>query len=317
MDGGVSKILVFGGTGYVGKCMVKASIKMGHPTYVYGRPLTLDTNPSKLQLHEELQSMGVTIIQGELDEHEKLVSIMKEVDVVISTLAIPQVLDQLNIINAMKIAGNMKRFIPSDFGCEEDRIIGLPPFQACLDKKKKIRRATEEAGIPYTYVSSTCFAEYFFNHLFHPHDQPEELAIYGTGDAKVAFASKEDIAIYTIKVANDPRTCNKTVLLRPPHNVMSQLELVSLWEKKTGRNHRKVHVSEEEIVKLSETSEHPHNVQASILHSIFVKGDTTNFELGEDDIEVSELYPDFEYTKIDQIIDSFVANPPKLEYTAF
>jgi hypothetical protein len=43
-----------------------------------------------------------------LEEHEKLVSAVKQVDVVISTLAVPQHLDQLKIISAMKEAGNIK-----------------------------------------------------------------------------------------------------------------------------------------------------------------------------------------------------------------
>ena len=54
-----SKILVFGGRGYLGKYMVKASVSMGHPTYIYVRPV----DPSKLQLHHEFESMGVTIFQ--------------------------------------------------------------------------------------------------------------------------------------------------------------------------------------------------------------------------------------------------------------
>ena len=58
-----SKILVFGGTGYIGSYMVKASIFLGHPTYVYARPITPQTTPSKIDLHKYLQSMGVTIVQ--------------------------------------------------------------------------------------------------------------------------------------------------------------------------------------------------------------------------------------------------------------
>ena len=58
-----SKILVFGGTGYIGNYMVKASIFLGHPTYVYARPITPQTTPSKIDLHKDLQSMGVTIVQ--------------------------------------------------------------------------------------------------------------------------------------------------------------------------------------------------------------------------------------------------------------
>ncbi|KAF5956173.1 hypothetical protein HYC85_009029 [Camellia sinensis] len=210
-----------------------------------------------------------------------------------------------------------ERFIPSDFGCEEERITALPPFQAYLDNRKKIRRATEATGTPFTFVSSTCFGAYFINFLFHSHDQQSgELTIYGSGQAKAVLTCEEDIATYTIKVANDPRTCNRIVFYRPPRNVVSQLDLVSLWEKKTARYFMKVYVSEEEIVKPSETSEHPHNVRAAILHSIFVKRGMTNFELSEDDLEVSKLYPELDYTTVDHLFDVFLANAPNFEHAA-
>lgn len=58
-----SKILIFGGTGYFGTYMVKASASAGHPTYVYVRPGKPHHEPSKLKLLEEFESMGVTIFQ--------------------------------------------------------------------------------------------------------------------------------------------------------------------------------------------------------------------------------------------------------------
>ena len=42
-----------------------------------------------------------------------------------------------------------------------------------------------------------------------------------------------------------------------------------------------------------------------------------SFELGEDDIEASSLYPEFEYTTIDQLLDIFLVNPPKPTIGAF
>ncbi|XP_022726864.1 eugenol synthase 1-like [Durio zibethinus] len=77
-------------------------------------------------------------------------------------------------------------------------------------------------------------------------------------------------------------------------------------ETKTGRSFRKTHVSEEELVKLSEN-----NVRASILHSIFAKGGLLNYKLGENDLEASSLYPDHKYTTIDQLLDIFLVDPPK------
>ncbi|CAA2942555.1 eugenol synthase 1-like [Olea europaea var. sylvestris] len=307
-----SKILIIGGTGYIGSYMVKASIKLGHPTYVYSRP-----NSSKKESLNEFESMGALIVKGELQDHEKLVSVIREVDVVISAVAYPQVLDQLNIIEAIKVAGGIKRFLPSDFGCEEDRISVLPPFQAFLDKKKKIRRAIEQANIPYTFVSANCFGAYFINYLLHPHELKEEITVYGSGQAKAVLNFEEDIGIYTIKVATDPRACNRVVLYRPPTNIISQLELISLWEKKTGRTFKKIHVPEEKIVTLSKTLPDPNNIPVSILHSVFIKGVTMNFDLGENDIEASLLYPDIKFTTVDDLLDVFLRNPPKPASAAF
>ncbi|GAY65880.1 hypothetical protein CUMW_244430, partial [Citrus unshiu] len=286
------KILIFGGTGYFGKYMVKASVSSGHKTFVYARPVTQNSRPSKLEIHKEFQGIGVTIIEGELDEHEKIVSILKQVDVVISTVAYPKFLDQLKIVHAIKVAGNIKRFLPSEFGCEEDRVRPLPPFEAYLEKKRIVRRAIEAAKIPYTFVSANLYGAYFVNVLLRPSESHDDVVVYGSGEAKAVFNYEEDIAKCTIKVINDPRTCNRIVIYRPQTNIISQLELISLWEQKTRRSFKRVHISDEELVKLSQTLPPPEDIPISIMHSLFAKGDSMNFELGEDDIEASKLYPD-------------------------
>ncbi|TYH78225.1 hypothetical protein ES332_D04G210400v1 [Gossypium tomentosum] len=312
-----NKILIFGGTGNLGTYMVKASIKLGHPTFVFARPLTPQSTINKINLHKEFQSSGVTIIQGELKEHEKIVAILRQVDIVISVLPFPQVPDQIHIIEAIKVASNIKRFLPSEFGVEEDRLSFLPPFEACLVKKRKIRRAVEASGIPYTYVSANCFGAYFLNYLLRPHEQHEDVTIYGSGEAKAPFTYEEDIANYTIRVANDPRTCNKIVIYKMQKNILSQIELISLWEKKTGKYFKKVHVPEEELVKLTETLPFPDNVRASVLHGLFVKGDLVKYELGENDLEASSLYPDYKYTTVDQLLDVFLVDTPKPALATF
>ncbi|KDP42863.1 hypothetical protein JCGZ_23805 [Jatropha curcas] len=317
MAGEKSKILIIGATGYLGKYMVKASISMGHPTFIYVRPLKPNSDPSKLQLHKDFQSLGVTVFQGDLEEQEKLVSVVKQVDVVISTLAVPQHLDQLKLIAAIKDAGNIKRFIPSEFGNEVDRVSGLPPFEALLENKRKIRRAIEEAGICHTYVSANSFAAYFVDYILHPHEEREELVVYGSGEPKAVLNYEEDVAAYTIRAAIDPRVANRVIIYRPPGNIVSQLDLISSWETKTGRTFKKIHVPEEEIVKLSETLPHPDNIPVAILHNIFIKGDQMSFELTSDDLEASKLYPDYKYTSVDGLLDLCLVNPPKPKLAAF
>ncbi|PNX79315.1 eugenol synthase [Trifolium pratense] len=317
MEANKNRILVFGGTGYIGKYMVKASISLGYPTFVYTRPINSETPISKIQLCKEFNSIGVTLVEGEL-EHDKIVAVIKQVDIVICTFAYPQVMEQLKIIDAIKVAGNIKRFLPSDFGVEEDRVKPLPPFQAFLDKKRKIRREIETSGIPYTFVSANCFGAYFVNFLLHPYDDnKKDITVYDNGETKAILNYEEDIAMYTIKVANDPRAHNRIVVYRPSKNIVTQNELISLWERKNGQKFNKVFVPEEDIIKLSQILPPPQNIPVSIVHSVFVKGDLVNFEIGEDDLEASQLYPDYNYTSIDQLLDKFIVDPPPPASAAF
>jgi len=219
----------------------------------------------------------------------------------------------------MKEAGNIERFVPSEFGNEVDRIRGaLPPFQALLDNKKKIRRATEAAGIDYTYVSANSFAAYFVDYLLHPHDQKlDHVTIFGSGEAKAVLNYEEDVATYTVKASTDPRVCNRVIIYRPPENIVSQLDLISSWEKKTERSFKRTTVPEEDIIKLSESLPYPDNIPVAILHNIFIKGEQLSFELTEDDLEASKLYPDYKYTCVDQLLNICLVNPPKPKLAAF
>ncbi|KAK1360277.1 Isoeugenol synthase 1 [Heracleum sosnowskyi] len=313
MSGEKRKIMIFGATGYLGTYMAKASVSLGHPTYAFVRPIkSHDLQPSKLQLLKEFESLGITIFQGELDEHDKLVDALRQVDIVIVTLGMPSYLEQLKIIIAMKEAGNIKRFIPSEFGNEVDRISPLPPFKAICDKKKQVRRAAEKSGIPYTFISANSFGAYFVNILLRPFDEKlHKATIYGTGETKFVCNYEKDVAEYTLKVATDPRTENCIVIYRLPRNIITQLDLISSWEKKTGRAMEKTFISEEEIIKLSQSSSFQNAAVSSIAYSIFIKGEQMNYELKQDDLDVGKLYPDHKYTSVDELLDIFMVNPPK------
>ncbi|XP_057814680.2 isoeugenol synthase 1 [Cryptomeria japonica] len=315
----MNRILIIGATGYIGKYMAKASVSLGYPTFAFVRPSTAAPHSSKSQLLQQFRDDGIVILQGSLDDHNSLVNAIKQVDIVISAVAIPQHLDQLNIIKAIKEAGNIKRFLPSEFGNEVDRIKTLAPFQRINDIRKTIRRATEEAGIPYTFVSANSYAAYFVDYFLHPRQKspPQEVVIYGDGFTKAVMNLEDDIATLNIMVANDSRTLNKLVIYKPPINVISQSEIVLLWEKKTGRTLKKVYLPEAEMVKLSETLPDPDNIPVSILHSIFVKGDQTNYELTTEDLEVTKLYPEYKFTSIDEFLDICKSNPPEAKLASF
>lgn len=304
-----SKILFIGGTGYIGKFIVEASVKGGHPTFALVRGSTLSSS-SKSKIIEHFKSLGVNFITGDLYNHESLVHAIKQVDVVISTVGHAQLVDQDKIIAAIKEAGNVKRFFPSEFGNDVDRVHAVEPAKTAFATKAKIRRAIEAEGIPYTYVSSNCFAGYFLPNLAQPGATApprDKVVILGDGNPKAIFNKEDDIGTYTIRAVDDPRTLNKILYLRPPGNIYSFNDIVSLWEKKIGKTLEKIYVPEEQVLKNIQEAAVPLNVSLAIGHSVFVKGDHTNFEIEESfGVEASQLYPDVKYTSAGEYLNQFV-----------
>lgn len=63
-----SKILIIGGTGYIGKHIVVASAKAGHPTFALVRESTL-SDPAKAQIIDNFKSLGVNLVHVSCYHH--------------------------------------------------------------------------------------------------------------------------------------------------------------------------------------------------------------------------------------------------------
>ncbi|CAN1320266.1 Phenylcoumaran benzylic ether reductase POP1 [Linum perenne] len=203
-----TRILFIGGTGYIGKYLVEASANSCHPTFVLVRDSTLSSS-SKSTVIDKFNTLGVNFLIGDLFDHESLVKAIKQVDVVISTLGYAQLLDQVRILSAIKEAGNIKRFFPSEFGNDVDPVNAVELNSLFLASLTQLEAITP------------------------PRDK---VVIFGDGNPKA-----------------------------------------------------------------------PMNVMLSIRHSVFVKGDQTNFEIEPSSgLEASELYQDVNYTTVDEYLDQFV-----------
>lgn len=306
-DDNKSKILVIGGTGYIGKHVVAASARLGHPTFALVRDVAPGSDPAKARLLKSFQDTGVTLLKGDLYDHGSLVSAIKEVDVVISTLGAFQIADQTKLIAAIKEAGNVKRFLPSEFGLDADRVSAVEPAKSIFGVKAGIRRAIEAEGIPYTYVVGCYFAGYALptiGQVLSPAPPVDKVLILGDGNTKVAFVEEGDIGTYTIKAADDPRTVNKTLYINPAANTVSHNELVDLWEKKTGKTFQRVYVPEDDVLKQIQEAPIPLNIVLSIAHASYIKGKIETEPSSV--VEASELYPDVKYTTVDDYLNRFL-----------
>lgn len=107
-----SRVLVVGGTGYIGKRIVKASLGQGHTTYVLQRR-EIGYDIDKLQTLLWFKEQGAVLVEASFDDHRSLVEAVKQVDVVICTMSgvhfrSHNILLQHKLVEAIKEAGNIK-----------------------------------------------------------------------------------------------------------------------------------------------------------------------------------------------------------------
>ncbi|CAO2180559.1 unnamed protein product [Urochloa humidicola] len=304
-----SKILVVGATGHLGRHVVAASARLGHPTFALVRD-TDPSDPAKAALLKSFQDAGVTLLKGDLGDYGSLVSAVKLADVVISTVGVRQITDQIRLIDAIKEAGNVKRFVPSEFGLDADCSAAVEPIRSLIiNSKAALRRAVEAAGVPYTYAWTGYFFSYGLPGIGQvlaqsPPTDGKAAVVLGDGDSKVSYVDEGDIGTYTVLASGDPRAENKTLYIRPPANTLSHNELLDLWEKKIGKKFARVHLDEDTVLKQIQEVPIPLNsILLSIGHAVHIKREH-EFEIDPSaGVDASELYPDVKYTTVDDYLN--------------
>ncbi|CAH8276813.1 unnamed protein product [Arabidopsis lyrata] len=308
-----TRVLVVGGTGSLGRRIVTACLAEGHETYVLQRPES-GIDLEKMQLLYSFKRLGARLVEGSFSDHQSLVSAVKQVDVVVSAMSgvhfrthnIPV---QLKLVKAIKEAGNVKRFLPSEFGMDPSRMgHAMPPGSETFDQKMEVRNAIEAAGIPHTYIVGACFAAYFGGNLSQLGTllpPKKTVDIYGDGNVKVVYVDEDDMAKYAAKTLNDPRTMNKTVYVRPTDNILTHMELVQIWEKLSGKELEKNYISANDFLADIEDKEIPHQAGVGHFYHIYYEGCLTDHEVGDDE-EASKLYPEVKYTRMDEYLKIFV-----------
>ncbi|XP_039168775.1 phenylcoumaran benzylic ether reductase Pyrc5-like [Eucalyptus grandis] len=299
-----SRVLVIGSTGSIGKFIVEASVKFGHPTFALVRESSL-SDPAKANIAEGFKSLGVKLVHGDVYDQESLLTAIKQVDVVISVVAQQQVAIQDKIVAAIKAAGNIKRFLPSEFGNDGERHHAVEPAKTVYDTKTKIRRLVEAEGIPYTHVVSNACSGYHLSNLSQPGATApprDKVVILGDGNAKETNRLYECVVVYLGIISPSGQIVNVLFMYLVEERTYGCicLLLMSFWERKIGKGLERAYVPEEEVLKNIQEAAFPQNVILAVLHSVFVKGEQANFEIKPSfGVEALELYPNVKYTTVD------------------
>ncbi|KAF0917571.1 hypothetical protein E2562_020946 [Oryza meyeriana var. granulata] len=218
---------------------------------------------------------------------------------------------------AIQDAGDVKRFVPSEYGCNVELAEQmLEPARTLIGAKLRVREALRASGIPHTIICG-CWSHCF---LLPKAGDPEadgppvtRTTIYGDGKHQAMFVNEKDISTLAIKAVNDPRTLNKVLYVRPLVNLCSLDQLVYLWERKIGKNLKKCYVPEEELVKKIQVSPFPLNFQLAMVHSTLLarapscKKNTIGGDAFDDNgVEATELYPDMKFVTVEEYINGLI-----------
>jgi len=300
----MTKVLVVGATGLVGSNLVRACTERGFVVRALVRPETL-ANTRKM---DPIRASGAVIMEGSLEDFDSLFKACKSMDIVISAVSGAQLAQQSLLVRAA-IKAKVKRFIPSDFGV--DAKIAGEGSCALFDIKIKIHQAIKESGINYTFIHSNGFFEYWVYSLGQVGltigltAPPDEVEFYGKGNVKFAMGSLWDIARITARTVDDPHTKNQEIAIIA--NVMTQEELIQLWEEISGKRVKRKPVSLADLEGIISTSTTPdtfmNRVLAQLKRSVWFRGDAgkaSNIAL-----DALSLYPDLHIQTVREALMQF------------
>ena len=220
-------ILVAGGTGNLGKLIVKALIKRGAGVRVVVRP---ETDPKKIKT---LNDFGAETVAAEMAEANDLKRACQGVSCVVSALSglRETIIDAQTQLLDAAIAAGVPRFIPSDFSSD---FTGLSTGEnRNFDLRKEFHETLDKSPIRSTSIFNGAFS-YVLSYNSPLFDLKNHSAGYlGTDpDWKIDFSTMENTADYTAAAALDSETPR---VLRIAGFQVSPKDLAAIGEQITDR----------------------------------------------------------------------------------
>ena len=147
-----SHILIFGGTGVIGKFITEALIN-AKPSFdrltLFTSPNTVSTKPDLLN---KWKAAGVSVIAGDVDKEDDVKAAYHGVDTVVSAVGRGAIDKQISLIRLAEESDSVKWFFPSEYGTDIEYGPKSPnekPHQKKLAVRKFIRENIQRLKITY------------------------------------------------------------------------------------------------------------------------------------------------------------------------
>ncbi|CAK7233139.1 hypothetical protein SBRCBS47491_008507 [Sporothrix bragantina] len=293
----MSKILVIGATGVIGKVLVDAILNAREQFDTIGIFTSEATIKNKKDLIDSFKSRGAVIRTGDVYNDDDVLNVFEGewpltrhymalwhyYDTVVSAVGRFAIDKQVDLIALAERSPTIQRFIPSEYGTDiafDASSASEKPHQ----KKLKVRAYLESDAVQrlkYSYLVTGPFADLFAGYMAaEPRVgnfdlEKKEAILAGDGHGPVGMTTVSDVGRALVAVLKHPEaTENKAVLV---HSfVATPDELLKEYERQTGRPWTVSYTSMDELKKIEEdawAAEHP---VASIftLRRIWAEGKT-------------------------------------------
>lgn len=176
---------------------------------------------------------SVKVIEVDYDSRESLTSALQGQDAVVSALAGAAITKQHKIVDAA-IATGVKRFLPSEFGCDlaDEKVAALPVFHGKVELVKYLEEKVKTAPLTYTLVRSNLFLDFGLKVGFLLDTSQYKPTIYDGGDkifSSTSLASVGRAVVGTLEHLEE--TKNRAVYVEDLH--LSQNQVLDIAKKLT------------------------------------------------------------------------------------
>jgi uncharacterized protein YbjT (DUF2867 family) len=241
-------ILVVGATGTLGSEICRRLVMAGKPVRAMVR------NTSEPAKKDALIKLGAELVEGDLKDRASLDRACRGATAVITTpTAIMsqreadtfETVDrrgQIDLIEAAR-GGQVGHFV----FISVSSAIGKDGDNPLVDAKRAVEKHLRESGLNYTILRPTFFMEIWLSPHLGFDAKNAKARIYGTGENKNSYISLGDVAEFAVQSLANPAARNAVIELGGPE-ALSQLEVVRIFEKLTGRKFELEFVPEEQLV---------------------------------------------------------------------
>lgn len=229
----IKNVAVAGGSGSLGSAVLNGLVTSGNfnITVLKRATSTFQAPP------------GVRVIDVDYDSPESLQSALSGQDAVVSTLGSAALQSQIPLIDAA-IAAGVKRFIPSEFGCDLDNpeTRKLPVFGPKVQVQNYLQNIIKTSELTYTAIYNAAFLDWGLQRSFLLNISDSRPRLLDGGGAQFSAAFLSTIADAVVGVLKHPKeTENRSVRIQDL--AVSQKELLELareaapeksWEPETA-----------------------------------------------------------------------------------